>query len=95
MSKSLQALSLNILGKEYRIACAKEEQEGLIRTAETLDLQMRKIRDTGKVVGAERIAVLAALNLATDPSKAGAIDNDFCERLIDLRLKIENALDNP
>lgn len=97
MSKSIQAVSLSILGKEYRIACAKEEQESLIRTAETLDLQMRKIRDTGKVVGAERIAVLAALNLATDPNpgKSSTNSNDFCERLIDLRQKIENVLDNP
>jgi cell division protein ZapA len=97
MSKAIQAVSLNILGKEYRIACAKEEQDGLIRTAETLDMQMRKIRDTGKVVGAERIAVLAALNLATDSNtaKSSATTADFCDRLIDLRQKIENVLDNP
>ena len=97
MSKAIQAVSLNILGKEYKIACAKEEQEGLIRTAETLDLQMRKIRDTGKVAGAERIAVLAALNLATDSNtgKSNPTTTDFCDRLIDLRQKIEKVLENP
>ena len=69
MSKPVQPVSLNILGKEYKIACAKEEQEALIHSAQELDKQMRKIRDTGKVSGADRIAVLAALNLAHDLSR--------------------------
>lgn len=97
MSKTIQAVSLNILGKEYKIACAKEEQAGLIQIAQELDRQMRKIRDTGKVAGADRIAVLAALNLAHDAvtGKGTAGDSDFCDRLIALRQKIENVLENP
>ncbi|CAG1022794.1 Cell division protein ZapA [Methylococcales bacterium] len=96
MSKSIQPVSLNILGKEYKIACAQVEHEGLIRTAQELDRQMRKIRDTGKVAGAERIAVLAALNLAHDTSagKNNPDNTEFCKRLTDLRLKIENVLEN-
>ncbi|PPD32373.1 MAG: cell division protein ZapA [Methylomonas sp.] len=94
MSRPTQAVSLNILGKEYKIACAPEEQAGLINTAEELDKQMRKIRDTGKVAGADRIAVLAALNLAST-IKGSANDLDICTRLIDLRQKIENVLENP
>ncbi|AEF99215.1 cell division protein ZapA [Methylomonas methanica] len=97
MSKTIQAVSLNILGKEYKIACAKEEQAGLIQTAQELDRQMRKIRDTGKVAGTDRIAVLAALNLAHEPITGKGNPNaiDFCERIIDLRQKIENVLENP
>lgn len=97
MSKAIQAVSLNILGKEYKIACAKEEQAGLIQTAQELDRQMRKIRDTGKVAGADRIAVLAALNLAHEPITGKGTPNaiDFCDRIIDLRQKIENVLENP
>ena len=97
MSKRIQPVSLNILGKEYKIACAVDEQEGLIRTAQELDKQMRKIRDTGKVVGNERIAVLAALNLAHDgsPANSNASDAEFCQRLNNLRQKIENVLENP
>jgi len=97
MSKTIQAVSLNILGKEYKIACAKEEQAGLIQTAQELDRQMRKIRDTGKVAGADRIAVLAALNLAHDAvtGKDAGSTSDFCDRLIDLQQKIENVLENP
>src|SRR5574343_589050 len=94
MSRPTQAVSLNILGKEYKIACAPEEQASLINTAEELDKQMRKIRDTGKVAGADRIAVLAALNLASN-IKGASSDSDICSRLIDLRQKIENVLENP
>lgn len=97
MSKPIKPVSLNILGKEYKIACPQEEQAGLIQTARELDNQMRKIRDTGKVIGSERIAVLAALNLAhdTNPSKNNATDTAFCNRLLNLRQKIENVLENP
>ena len=97
MSKPMQAVSLNIMGKEYRIACAPEEQAGLIQTAQALDRQMRKIRDTGKVAGTDRIAVLAALNLAheSNPVKNATSDSEFCNRLLDLRQKIENVLENP
>ena len=99
MTQTIQAVSLNILGKEYKIACAKEEQEALIHSAYELDKQMRKIRDTGKVNGTERIAVLAALNLAHDLSTSGTksspVDIDFCQRLNHLREKIENVLENP
>ncbi len=96
MSKPVP-VSLNILGKEYKIACAADEKDGLIRTAQELDKQMRKIRDTGKVAGTERIAVLAALNLAHDgaPSNGDAPDAEICRRLSDLRQKIENVLENP
>ena len=99
MSKPVQPVSINILGKEYKIACAKEEQEALIHTAEQLDKQMRKIRDTGKVSSTDRIAVLAALNLAhelsTSSAKPEASAPNISTRLIDLRLKIENVLENP
>ncbi|MGZ4959403.1 MAG: cell division protein ZapA [Methylomonas sp.] len=99
MTKPLQPVSLNILGKEYKIACAQEEQEALIHSAQQLDRQMRKIRDTGKVAGADRIAVLAALNLAHDLSASSTNGNsaafDISARLVDLRRKIENVLESP
>jgi cell division protein ZapA len=99
MSKSVQPVSLSILGKEYKIACAVEEQAALIQTAEQLDKQMRKIRDTGKVSSTDRIAVLAALNLAhelsTPTEKTVNTDANISDKLIDLRQKIENVLENP
>ncbi len=98
MSKAVHPVSLNILDKEYKIACAPDERDSLISSARELDKQMRKIRDTGKVSGADRIAVLAALNLAHDwaaDAHKPTGDSDMANRLADLRIKIENVLENP
>ena len=64
MSIKHQSVSLTIMGKEYKIACEPDEQDSLIRSASELDAQMCKMRDSGKVGTAERIAVMAALNLS-------------------------------
>ena len=97
MSKTVQPVSLNILGKEYKIVCAPDEQDALIRSAQALDKQMRKIRDTGKVTGSDRIAVLAALNLAHDSNgsnKNSDTDTEICQQISNLRLKIEKVLES-
>lgn len=57
-------VTVNILGKEYQIACPEEEKEALIASARMVHENMEKIRGSGKVVGIDRIAVMAALNLA-------------------------------
>jgi len=59
-------VNVNILGKDYQIACPEEEQPSLIASAQMLHNNMEQIRSTGKVVGLDRIAVMAALNLAHD-----------------------------
>lgn len=59
-------VSVSILGKEYQVACPEEEKEALLASAQLLHKQMENIRSTGKVVGLDRIAVMAALNLAHD-----------------------------
>jgi cell division protein ZapA len=64
MSVKHQSVSLTIMGKEYKIACEPDEQDNLIRSASELDAQMCKMRDSGKVGTAERIAVMAALNIS-------------------------------
>jgi len=55
---------VNILGKEYQVACPEEDKPALIASAQMLHDSMEKIRGTGKVVGLDRIAVMAALNIA-------------------------------
>ena len=52
-----------ILDKEYRISCSPDEQHGLMDCARMLDQRMREVRQNGRVIGADRIAVMAALNL--------------------------------
>ena len=98
MNKKSQPVSLNIMGKEYRIACDEEEQEDLIYSAQKLDVQMRKMRDSGKITGPDRIAVLAALNLAHElqmmKNKNAELNQKLSESLAKLSHKIENVLEN-
>ncbi len=60
------SVSLSILGKEYKVSCTTEEKDNLTHSALRLDNKMREIRDSGKVTNAERVAVMAALNLVHD-----------------------------
>ena len=62
--KQPNTVTVKILDKEYQVACPEEQQAALVTSARYLDRQMRAIRDTGKVVGGERIAVMAALNIS-------------------------------
>jgi cell division protein ZapA len=57
-------VSVRILEKEYQVACLPEERSELLDSAELLNSRMREIRDGGNVIGLDRIAVVAALNLA-------------------------------
>ncbi len=61
-----QTVTVYILDKEYHVVCPTEERVNLERAAAYLDGKMREIRRSGKVIGAERIAVLAALNITHD-----------------------------
>ncbi|MEF3193420.1 MAG: cell division protein ZapA [Halothiobacillaceae bacterium] len=56
-------VDITILDKEYRVACPESQREALERTARYLDGKMREIRHTGKVIGNDRVAVMAALNI--------------------------------
>jgi len=66
MSTEPARVSVRILDKEYFVACPHDERAALLDAAEFLNGRMREIRDTGKVVGLDRIAVMAALNLANE-----------------------------
>ncbi len=61
-----RSLEITILGRSYKVACSREEESALVAAADYLDEKMREIRDSGKVIGAERIAIMAGLNLAHD-----------------------------
>jgi len=93
-----QAVSITILGKDYRVTCAEDEQETLLRSAQELDLQMREIRNSGKVNGIDRIAVMAALNLTTElhlaQNQSLTPINNFSSKIANLRQKIEIVLEN-
>lgn len=63
-------LDASLLGRDYKFACKESERAELVEAVAFLDRRMREIRETGKVVGAERIAVMAALNIAHEMQRA-------------------------
>jgi cell division protein ZapA len=63
MNEIKSPIKVHLLGKEYPIVCPQNEEHELLISARYLDDKMRQIRDTGRVFGAERIAVMAALNI--------------------------------
>jgi cell division protein ZapA len=59
-----KSLQVTIMGRDFRVACPEEEQAGLLEAVDYLNKKMLDIRDGGKVIGLERIAIMAALNIA-------------------------------
>jgi cell division protein ZapA len=58
------AVVVEILGKDYRIACAPEEKDALLRASKYLNEKVREIKSSGRIIGNEKIAAMAALNLS-------------------------------
>mgnify|MGYP001822551256 FL=1 len=97
MSKGDNAVKVHIMDKEYLVACPEEEQDALLESARYLNERMTDIRESGKVVGIDRIAVMTALNMAHDIIASGAPNDsniDSCgERIRQLNARIGEALD--
>lgn len=85
-----------ILGKEYPVVCPENEEHELLLAARHLDEKMRKIRDTGRVIGTERIAVMAALNIAHELIQAQQqlkrLSSGLEDRLSSMNERIDAAL---
>jgi len=98
MSKEPEAVKINILDKEYLVACPDGEAEALMASAKYLNDRMLDVRGTGKVVGIDRIAVMTALNLAHEVIGSGGGDGSepgSCgARIRKLNIRIEKALGN-
>ena len=65
-------LDVALLGRDYKVACKESERAELVDAVALLDRRMREIRDAGKIAGIERVAVMAALNLAHELMRAKA-----------------------
>lgn len=87
MTEQFAQVSVRILDKEYQVACPADERTDLLDSAEILNMKMREIRDSGRIVGLDRIAVMAALNMANDLIHAKARDQEL-EGGISNRLKL-------
>lgn len=89
-------VSVRLLDREYQVACPADERSALLDSAEYLDSKMREVRDSGKVVGLDRIAVISALNLANElialRRTGSVVDSDIGAKLRSLRERVETAL---
>ena len=94
--REVRPLSVRILEKDYMVACAPEERSDLLDSAEFLNGRMREIRDSGKIVGLDRIAVMAALNLAHEVillrARESGTEQDVGHRLKAIRERVESSL---
>lgn len=96
MTEPYVQVNIKILEKEYQISCPASERAALMDSAELLNRKMREIRDTGKVIGLDRIAVMAALNMANEllrsRSTGELLEGDARLRLQAMRERVEGAL---
>lgn len=99
MNDRTARVSIRILEKEYQVACPTEERTDLLDAAEYLNGKMREIRESGAVMGLDRIAVMAALNLSNELLKlkrTGGVSSEGEAELVDkmrlLRERVESAI---
>ncbi len=95
MSREPPGLDVTILGRQFRVACAEDEKQGLLKAVDYLDRRMREIRDSGKVIGVERIAIMAALNLSHELLSMNVDGVDLGEvrrRMAEMRTMIDEVL---
>jgi cell division protein ZapA len=95
-----KGVTIEILGREFRVACPEGEEKQLQASVEFVNHRMRELRDKGKVTGNERIAIMAALNIAHEflaqkPAKGAAhsVDGpDFRRRIVSMQETLDTAL---
>ena len=96
MSADAKGLQINIMGREFRVACPEDEQKGLLDAVDYLNRKMQDVRDHGKVIGLERIAIMAALNITHEylsTRVGGAFDMaEIQRRMTRMEATIEQAM---
>ena len=90
-----KSVDVQIMGREFSVSCPDEERQDLLDAVNYLDKKMRDIRDSGKIVGVERIAIMAALNLSHEVlhTKSGDVDiGDYKRRINAMQNQIDEAI---
>ena len=90
MSRDSVPVTVEIMGNGYRISCPEAERDALREAGSHLDVKMQEIRDTGKAIGVERVAVIAALNISYELLKLKA---EMAEQNAQVQLRLEALLD--
>ncbi|MDR3429830.1 MULTISPECIES: cell division protein ZapA [Silvimonas] len=91
----IKQLDVSIMGREFRVACPDDEEETLLQAVEVLNGKMHEIRESGKVIGIEKIAIMAALNIAHEylHVKAGGFDiGAYRRRISDMNATVDAVL---
>lgn len=90
-----KGINISIMGRDFSVACPPEEQEDLMDAARYLDKNMKEIQKTGKIIGAERCAIMAALNITNDLlqlRRSTAGQDQVQARLDSLQKRIDEVL---
>jgi len=82
VSEMFAHITIRILEKEYQVSCPAEEKANLLASVELLNKKMREIRDSGKVIGLDRIAIMAALNLANELLKRSGDERQLKDNIV-------------
>ncbi len=85
-------VTVNILGKDYDLACDADEVDALKASAHHVDHRMQVIRNAGNVVGLDRVAVLAALNIADEYLRAESARKEMENRIDALANKLRRTI---
>ena len=95
-AKPVKNIDITILDRQYRVACPDDEREELMASVAYLDRKMREIKDSGKIAGADRVAVMAALNITHEllSAKTGAgFDlGEYKRRMLSMNSLVDEAL---
>ena len=95
MAADPKSLDVSIMGRSFTVACPPEDRAGLLEAVDYLDRKMQEIKDSGKVVNLERIAIMAALNITHEflNTRVGGFDvGDFKRRITGIHKQIDESL---
>jgi cell division protein ZapA len=95
MTADAKGLQINVMGREFRVACTPEEQKALLEAVDYLNRKMQEIKDQGKITGMERIAIMAALNISHEflTTRFGNFDvSELKRRMAGIETTLDQAL---
>jgi len=94
--RAAETVNVQILDKEYLIGCPANEREDLLKAAAALNQRLKDIREHGKVIGTERLVIMAALNMANELAKISSREErsaaELGTRVRSMRERVERAL---
>lgn len=90
----VKPITVHIMGNEYHVSSPAEEVEKLEQAARNLDQRMREIKSGGRIVGVERIAVMAALNMAYELIESDSKDSQVSEKVANRISKLKEDIDS-